>query len=145
MLASSLVVRGNLRIAEAYPVLAVTARAALDDGRDHLDDRQDFPASRVRLGSALDLSDPLVQRPCPEPAESCSSGHAGIADKAVTGKHFPSAARQRRLRRLRGSWPGGRSASWRRGRAEVSVLLSLAEGLSAGGLGLSSGQEQASS
>src|SRR4029453_1176258 len=82
MLASSLVVRGNLRIGQAYAVLAATARAALDDGRDHLDDRQDLPPTRVRFGFALDLSDPLVQRPCPEPAESCSSGHAGIADKA---------------------------------------------------------------
>ena len=88
MPARSLVVLGNLGIREAYAVLAVTAGTGLYDGGDHLHDRQDLPTGRVRLGSTFDLGDPLVQRACPEPAECRSTGYAGIADKAITGKYF---------------------------------------------------------
>jgi hypothetical protein len=61
MLPGSLVVGTNLGIGEADPVLPIFAWTALDHGGDHFHDRQDFPLGRVRLGSAFDLSNPLIK------------------------------------------------------------------------------------
>jgi hypothetical protein len=74
MLPSSFVVGSNLGIREPHPVRPIPAWAGLDDGGDHLHHRQDLSVSRVRLGPAFDLSDPLIERACPQPTQGGRSG-----------------------------------------------------------------------
>src|SRR5215212_7691119 len=102
MLAGRLVVLGNLGIGKAYPVLAIAAWAAVHDGGNHLNDRQDLSFCGVRLGSAFDLGDPLIQRAGPEPAKRRCSSDPGIAHQPIARKHLPAASRQSGLPRRAG-------------------------------------------
>src|SRR5512132_358788 len=100
MLACRLVILGNLGIGEAYSVLAITTRAALDHGSNDLNDRQDFASRRVRLGSAFNLGDPLVQRPGPEPAKCRRSRYPRITHQSMPREHIATTARQCGRRRF---------------------------------------------
>ncbi len=100
ILACRLVIFGNLGIGEAYSVPAITTRAVLDHDGNDLNDRQDFASRRVRLGSAFNLGDPLVQladptldpangsSPNPQAAQASTSNKGATACRAiVTVRH----------------------------------------------------------
>jgi hypothetical protein len=86
--AGRLVILGDLGIGELQQVLAITPRTCLDDASDHLHDRQDVPSGRVRLRSAFDLGDSLVEWTCAKAPERRGSGHAGITHQAVAGNQL---------------------------------------------------------